>query len=150
MWTEASLLVPDFVISVYSSSCNFLLFGLLFAPLHSHSVYWHPQRRMTCQGIYTVDRERREERMRPREWHELPNIELVKTAIIRLAFGFWQILVILWLGEEDYNYIFSLLFLEHGEGAQLGEILLAKLLNLQRETERQLATVFVENTVFLL
>ena len=88
--------------------------------------------------------------MRPREWHELPNIELVKTAIIRLAFGFWQILVILWLGEEDYNYIFSLLFLEHGEGAQLGEILLAKLLNLQRETERQLATVFVENTVFLL
>ena len=33
--TEASLKVPDFTISVYSSSCHYLFFDLVLAPLLS-------------------------------------------------------------------------------------------------------------------
>ena len=62
--SEASLIVPDFVISVYSSSCNFLFFCLFIAPWLSHSIYWHSQGRMKCQEIV---RERKEERLGPKK-----------------------------------------------------------------------------------
>ena len=38
-----SLIVPDFDTSVYSSSCNFLFFGLFIAHWLSLSIYWHSQ-----------------------------------------------------------------------------------------------------------
>ena len=43
--SEASLLVPDFTISVYGSSCNYYryIFSLLLAPLLSLSIYLHTQ-----------------------------------------------------------------------------------------------------------
>ena len=33
--------VPDFRIYVYYSSCNYLFFGLILAPLLSLSIFWH-------------------------------------------------------------------------------------------------------------
>ena len=49
--SEASLLVPDFTISVYGSSCNYYryIFSLLLAPLLSLSIYLHTQGGMGCQ-----------------------------------------------------------------------------------------------------
>ena len=37
------IIVQDFTISVNGSSCNYLIFGLVLAPLLSLSIYWHPQ-----------------------------------------------------------------------------------------------------------
>ena len=36
-------IVPDFTISLFGSSCNYVFFGLIPAPLRSPSIYWHPQ-----------------------------------------------------------------------------------------------------------
>ena len=49
--TLSSLMFPDLAISVDSSSFNFLLVGLLFTPLLSLSISWHPQCRMKCQYL---------------------------------------------------------------------------------------------------
>ena len=46
---EASLIVPDFTISVYSSSCNYLFFGLILAPFLSPSLCWCSQCNLICQ-----------------------------------------------------------------------------------------------------
>ena len=62
--SEASLIVPDFTISVYGSSCNYLFFCLILASLLSFSIYWHPQCVKGCQKVSTIERERRKERMR--------------------------------------------------------------------------------------
>ena len=45
---ETSLIVPDFNISVYGSSCNYLVFGFILAHLLSSSTYcyWYSQGRM--------------------------------------------------------------------------------------------------------
>ena len=39
---DASLLFPDFTISVYSSSCNVLFFGLILSSFLSLSISLHP------------------------------------------------------------------------------------------------------------
>ena len=49
---EASLLVPDFTISVYGSSCNYDFFIMSLTALISLSMYLHPQCRMGCQDRY--------------------------------------------------------------------------------------------------
>ena len=76
------LIVTEFTISVYSSShtCNSLFFGLIRAPLLPLFIYWHPQDRM---GFKEIDRERKEERMRPtmRELHELLSTEIQRVMI---------------------------------------------------------------------
>ena len=41
---EASLMVPDFTISVNSSSRNYLLVCLILAPCLSLSIYWPPRK----------------------------------------------------------------------------------------------------------
>ena len=41
---EASLVIPDFTISVYGSSCTYLFFGLILTPLLFLSIYLHPPR----------------------------------------------------------------------------------------------------------
>ena len=41
---EASLMVPDFTISVNSSSRNYLLVCLILAPFLSLSIYWPPRK----------------------------------------------------------------------------------------------------------
>ena len=50
--SEASLIVPDFTISVHSSSCNSFFFGLILSSFHSVSVSWHP--------ILTINRKRKQ------------------------------------------------------------------------------------------
>ena len=71
--SEPSLIVPDFTISVYGSSCNYFLFGLILPSLLSLSIYWHPREWMGCQEI---DRERKEEKVtNKRELPELPCTE---------------------------------------------------------------------------
>ena len=47
--------------SVYSSSCNYPLFGPSLGHLRSLSFYYHPQGKMGC---HEINRERKEERMR--------------------------------------------------------------------------------------
>ena len=65
---KASLMVPDFTISVYSSSCHYLFFGLILALLLSLS----------------LNKPRKEERKRPkiRELHELPSTGIVKSGLL--------------------------------------------------------------------
>ena len=62
--SEESLLVPDFTISVYGSSCNSLFFGAILASFLSLYTYWHSQGWMECRGI---DRGRKEGIMRPKK-----------------------------------------------------------------------------------
>ena len=65
---KASLMVPDFTISVYSSSCHYLFFGLILGLLLSLS----------------LNKPRKEERKRPkiRELHELPSTGIVKSGLL--------------------------------------------------------------------
>ena len=48
---EASVTDPDFTISEFGSSCNYLFFCLNLASFLASSVYLHPQGRMGCQEI---------------------------------------------------------------------------------------------------
>ena len=79
---QASLIIPDFTISVYGSSCNSLF--LVSFSLHAFSAYILAHWSWRCLFI---DRERKEEKMRlkKRELHELPYTEIVKSGIIRLS-----------------------------------------------------------------
>ena len=75
---EASLIVPDFTISVCGSSFNFLLFCCFLACLRSLSNSFQIQGRMGCNKI---NRERKEERMilKNRYLHELLSTDKVKS-----------------------------------------------------------------------
>ena len=84
MNTRGEPVVPAFTISVLGSSCNFLCFGHIFAPLFSVFIKRHPQGSMGCQEI---DREKKEKRMRPKtprrpKFHELPYTVIVKSGTI--------------------------------------------------------------------
>ena len=65
------LIVPDFTISVYSSSCHYLLFCQNLTPLLSTSIWLHYQGRIGCHEIVG---ESKWVRMRQKKWevHELP------------------------------------------------------------------------------
>ena len=65
--------VPDFRIYVYYSSCNYLFFGLILAPLLSLSIFGI----FIYTGCQERDGEGKDERMRPkkRKLHELPNTQ---------------------------------------------------------------------------
>ena len=80
--SEASLILPDFTISVHGSSCNYLVFCLVLAPLLSLSVDWHSQSRIGCQEI---DREIEEERARQKNSYELPYTEIINSVTIGLS-----------------------------------------------------------------
>ena len=75
-----SILLPDFTISVYGSSCN-----AFFNGTHSSSftlfISWHPVLHLGCQRI---ERYSKGARMRPksRTYHELPYTEMVKFGTI--------------------------------------------------------------------
>ena len=77
-------LIVDFTISVYSSSCNYLFFCLILPPFLSLYNYLHLQGVLGCKEI---DKERKTERKRERgkkrELHELPYAEMKST--------FWRI-----------------------------------------------------------
>ena len=84
MNTRGEPVVPAFTISVLGSSCNFLCFGHIFAPLFSVFIKRHPHGSMGCQEI---DREKKEKRMRPKtprrpKFHELPYTVIVKSGTI--------------------------------------------------------------------
>ena len=51
---------PDFNISMYGSSCIYLILKHILASLFSRSFYWHPQGKKGCQGR---DRESKTERI---------------------------------------------------------------------------------------
>ena len=56
-----SLLVPDFTMSPYGSSCKYVFFSLILATLLSSDIYWPPppQSRMVSQNK-DGDRKKRE------------------------------------------------------------------------------------------
>ena len=63
--SEASRIVPDFTLSVYSASCKYLFLVLIFALLLNLSLYHGiPQGRMGCQA---KDGKSKEERIRPKQ-----------------------------------------------------------------------------------
>ena len=78
---EASLLVLEFTISVYSSSFNYLFFSLLLAPLLSLSVYW--QSKAGWNGKKYVEQENNRYCSKKRDLHELPWSEIVNFGTIR-------------------------------------------------------------------
>ena len=80
-FSEASLLGPDFTIFAYSrSSCNYLFFGLILAPLFS-SIKWHPTGNMGCQK--KVDKESETERLWQKRENYV-NCQTQKSGTIRL------------------------------------------------------------------
>ena len=87
--SEESLLVPDFTISVYGSSCNSLFFGVILASFLSLSMYLLAPPKLDGMSRNRYSRERKEEIMRPkkRKLHELPDTKMVKSGTIRLTFG---------------------------------------------------------------
>ena len=85
---EASLIVPDFTISVYGSSCNYLSFGLVLIHLLFLFISWHPIMSWGCRQIERESKGRKETTI-----HELPytelsmNCRIQKSGTIRLASG---------------------------------------------------------------
>ena len=64
LWVSpGSLIVPDFTISLYGSSCKYVLFSLILATFLSFSLYWHPKIGM---GSQEIDSKRKEERITPK------------------------------------------------------------------------------------
>ena len=69
----------EFGISLHGSSCNYLFFSLILAPLLSPSISWHPQGRMGCQE----GKEKKKERdQKKRKLYDLAYSEIVKSGPI--------------------------------------------------------------------
>ena len=60
MKLKANLIVPDFKNFCVQQFIQFIFFAIIFTPLLSLPIYWHPQGRIKCQDIV---RARKEERM---------------------------------------------------------------------------------------
>ena len=100
---EASLIVPDFTISVCGSSFNFLLFCCFLAYLRSLSNSFQIQGRMGCNKI---NRERKEEIMilKNRYLHELLSTDKVKSGRESNSPRFYHFCV------QQYSYMWFSLF----------------------------------------
>ena len=81
-WGESTVIVPDFAIYVYGSSCHHHFFCLILAPFSSfYLIASARQAGLGCQEIYCA---RKEERMR-RKKNKLHVRVVVKSWTIRLA-----------------------------------------------------------------